>query len=732
MSQTEFTSSHGGREFYRSVARVALQVAEALAYAHSEGILHRDIKPSNLLVDARGNVWITDFGLAKSEGTDGLTQTGDFVGTLRYMAPERLEGWSDRRSDLYSLGATLYELLTLRPFLESDSRGQLLDKILHENPSSPSKFDRLIPRDLETIVLKAIAKEPTARYRTADELAEDLRRFLADRPVLARRSTPSEQFARWCRRNPVVAGLLATVFTLLVGGIAVSSYFAASAAREAKLAVASRAHAESQGKRAESVSKFFMEDVVGLADPERYNRAGISLVEALDLAATSIEERFPNDPDLRADVRDQLGEIYCGIDRPQKAVEQLEQAVELRQTLFSDQDRRTLKSRGNLGYAQYLMGRFAEAGRTLKSVWQEQSKVLGPADPDTLETSTRFCITLMEIRQSLPESQRDGLDLQISESSYRAALARYGLRHSLTLDAESTYAWVLRWRGTPESNAQALDLSREAAIGLRELGGPEDVRAQFAAYGYAGSLSELGRHEEAAVEFKQVLEIRTRVLGWSHIDTMFTVWRLAAELRDSDKKAEAVAVLDAYYAHLDEALLTNSFRRGRPFYTMSAIYASLGRIDRAVELQNLVYRMFTDASVQQPDDSVYAEWIGELSEKMSQSAYPELRNGDRAVELATKACKLTNYQNPSWLAALGSGYAEKGDFDAATKWYDRALELNSASSSAHIIEPLSVCGAVTIKATAPFVQIWPRNSDQSPTNWPAIISPGPAPWVRRA
>ena len=199
---SEFSTSHGGREFYRSVARVGLQVAEALSYAHSEGILHRDIKPSNLLLDARGNVWVTDFGLAKTEGTEGLTHTGDFVGTLRYMPPERLEGWSDRRSDLYSLGATLYELITLRPFLESDSRGQLVDMILHATPAAPSKFDAHIPRDLETIILKAIGKEPAARYRSADEMAEDLRLYLADRPVLARRSTAIEQLFRWCRATP--------------------------------------------------------------------------------------------------------------------------------------------------------------------------------------------------------------------------------------------------------------------------------------------------------------------------------------------------------------------------------------------------------------------------------------------------------------------------------------------------------------------------------------------------
>jgi serine/threonine protein kinase len=221
LSHSELSVSHSGREFYRSVARVGLQVAEALAYAHSEGILHRDIKPSNLLVDGKGNAWITDFGLAKAEGSDGLTQTGDFVGTLRYMAPERLEGWSDRRSDIYGLGATLYELVTLRTLYHGSSRTQMVDQILHKAPTSPKKIDASVPNDLETIILKAMAKEPTDRYRSAEETAEDLRRFLADRPILARRTTALEQLIRWRRRNPVVAALAATVAVLLVATIAI-------------------------------------------------------------------------------------------------------------------------------------------------------------------------------------------------------------------------------------------------------------------------------------------------------------------------------------------------------------------------------------------------------------------------------------------------------------------------------------------------------------------------------
>jgi serine/threonine protein kinase/WD40 repeat protein len=219
-------------QYFRSVARVGVQVAEALAHAHQQGIVHRDIKPSNLLLDTRGTVWVTDFGLAKAADADELTQTGDIIGTLRYMAPERFQGVTDGRGDVYGLGATLYEMVTLQPAFNDTDRLRLMERVTHEAPVPPRRLDPRMPRDLETIILKAMAKESSQRYQTADALAEDLRRFLADQPVRARRSSLLERTWRWCRRNPAVASLLGLVAACLLAVAVVATQDASRLRRE--------------------------------------------------------------------------------------------------------------------------------------------------------------------------------------------------------------------------------------------------------------------------------------------------------------------------------------------------------------------------------------------------------------------------------------------------------------------------------------------------------------------
>lgn len=209
-----------GDSYYRRVAKVGVQIADALDYAHNHGVLHRDIKPSNLILDTDGIVWITDFGLAK-DGNDNLTNTGDIIGTLRYMAPEQFSGDADVRSEVYSLGLTLYELCTLQYAFDNQDRAQLVNQITSFSPVSPRKIRSDIPRDLETVISKAIAREPSHRYASAFQLANDLRRFVADRPVHARRVSMFEKMYRWARRHPARAALFACMLLiclLITGG----------------------------------------------------------------------------------------------------------------------------------------------------------------------------------------------------------------------------------------------------------------------------------------------------------------------------------------------------------------------------------------------------------------------------------------------------------------------------------------------------------------------------------
>jgi WD40 repeat protein/serine/threonine protein kinase len=216
--------------FFRTVANLGVEAAEALEHAHQSGVIHRDIKPGNLMVDPGGRLWVTDFGLARLGDDAGLTMTGDLLGTLRYMSPEQALAKRvviDHRTDVYSLGVTLYELLTLEPAYSGRSREEVLRQIAFEEPQSPRHLNRTVPFEMETIVLKAMAKEPGERYATAQELADDLRRFLEDKPIQARRPTLWQRVRKWARRHrPVVrtASVAAVVILVLaVIGLAASN-----------------------------------------------------------------------------------------------------------------------------------------------------------------------------------------------------------------------------------------------------------------------------------------------------------------------------------------------------------------------------------------------------------------------------------------------------------------------------------------------------------------------------
>jgi tetratricopeptide (TPR) repeat protein len=283
-----------GPAYFRRVAELGVQAAEALEHAHRLGVVHRDVKPANLMLDAAGRLWVTDFGLARLGADGGLTVTGDLLGTLRYMSPEQAlakHGLVDHRTDVYALGVTLYELLALRPAVDGKDRGEILQRIAADEPKPPRRLERAIPGDLETVVLKAMAKEPAERYATAQELADDLRRVLEDKPIRAKRPSLAQRARKWSRRHRAVVWSVAVCLLLTVVGLAAVAGWRL------------RERAERLGRTAEAVE-------AALAESHERQRES-RVPEALEAGrkAKAALDAGEGSPELRRRVRERLRDL---------------------------------------------------------------------------------------------------------------------------------------------------------------------------------------------------------------------------------------------------------------------------------------------------------------------------------------------------------------------------------------------------------------------------------------
>jgi hypothetical protein len=294
-----------GSAYARSVAGLGVQVAEALEYAHRAGVVHRDIKPANLLLDNTGTLWITDFGLAQFYAENNLTRSGDLIGTLRYMSPEQAAGRGavlDQRTDIYSLGVTLYELLTLHRAFPGTTHEELLHQITHVDPPPARSIDRTVPRELEIILGKAMAKEPAERYASARQFADDLQRFLKDEPILARPPSAWNKTLKWTRRHKA---LTLSAITMLVVGFIASTISTLLIARQQGLTETARRlehtraieanrqqrRAERSWQQARQAVDFFSRMAITMDEPQVSNERRDMLEEALSYYEAFIEDR---------------------------------------------------------------------------------------------------------------------------------------------------------------------------------------------------------------------------------------------------------------------------------------------------------------------------------------------------------------------------------------------------------------------------------------------------------
>jgi serine/threonine protein kinase len=359
----------GSTDFYKSVAELGIQAAEALEHAHSLGIVHRDIKPANLMIENSPassdhspltthhlpKLWITDFGLARTAADAGLTMTGDVLGTLRYMSPEQAlakHGLVDHRTDVYSLGVTLYELLTGQEAVDGKDREEILNAITLQEPRSLRTRDAAIPRDLETIVLKAIAKEAVDRYGTARELGEDLRNFMESRPLRARRPGPVLRIRKWSQRHRTLV-TAAIAFLILTGAIAIIStgliwqaYRAqaqahASEVEARKDEAAKRLEAEAQKLRARAVVNDFYTEVAQkwLANQSQLTELQRALLhKALDFYKELSQEEGI-EPDVHwatAQAYGRAGEIEQALGQNDGAEQAYRQAIAILEKLHAE------------------------------------------------------------------------------------------------------------------------------------------------------------------------------------------------------------------------------------------------------------------------------------------------------------------------------------------------------------------------------------------------------------
>jgi eukaryotic-like serine/threonine-protein kinase len=430
ISTDRFTKSSA---YFRSIAEIGEQVAEALDHAHENGVIHRDVKPSNVMLDNDDKPWVTDFGLARIETDATLTVSGDLLGTVRYMSPEQALAkriMVDHRTDVYSLGATLYELLTLQPVFSGQDRQELLRQVAFEEPKAPRKLNKAIPAELEIIVTKSMAKNPAERYDTAQELADDLRRFLEDRPIRARRPTLVQRTAKWSRRHKPVVAAAVVLLVMATLGFASSTYFIAKEkartedaldqareaereeARQHSIAETRRLEAEKERRRAEqnyrtareAVDRLFTRVAERLQDQPHMEQIRRELLEdALEFYQGFLKQRSDN-PELKmetalahrraGEIQGLLGDWEKSLANHQASAEIL---TELNRLSPVNVDYRAHLARNHyyLAGALLKLGRFQEADAHIEAgipMWEELVES-HPGVPEYLEDFARLCKT---------------------------------------------------------------------------------------------------------------------------------------------------------------------------------------------------------------------------------------------------------------------------------------------------------------------------------------------------
>jgi tetratricopeptide (TPR) repeat protein/predicted Ser/Thr protein kinase len=555
----EFIQGQTLREFaaerapdIRQRLELMARICDAVEHAHQHGIIHRDLKPGNILVDKTGQPKVVDFGVARVTDADARatqhTDLGQLVGTLAYMSPEQVLGnplLLDTRSDVYALGVILYELLAGRlPYTLSLKLHEAVHTIREGDPAPLSSISRVFRGDVETIVSKALEKDKTRRYGSASALAEDIRRYLREEPILARAPSASYQLQKFARRHKALVVSVAVVFVVLTAGVVASTLEAVRARRAERLAVEQLDRADRESATAKAVSEFLQNDVLAQADPgaqaspDASPDPNLKVRVALDRAAARIAGKFDRQPLVEAAIRQTISDTYRDLGLFPEALHQAEQALAIRRKVLGEEARDTLTSLNQVAGLYDDQGNYQQSEALYVEVHGIAERTLGEGDPLRLT------------------NMNDLGQLYLDEGKYSSAepLLAKGLEISLrttgeddpgTLSSMHNLAYLYRLEGR-FAEAETL---YERVLKLRErvLGG-QHPGTLLSMNNLAMLYSAEGKYDRAQALLSQALEIQRRIYGPEHPDTLSSMDNLGWMYARQGKYARAEALIKAALA----------------------------------------------------------------------------------------------------------------------------------------------------------------------------------------
>jgi serine/threonine protein kinase/tetratricopeptide (TPR) repeat protein len=702
LSSLAASASTRDRAYFWTIAQLGIQAAEALDYAHGMGLVHRDIKPANLLLDVRGNLWIADFGLARMANDASLTVTGDLVGTIRYMSPEQALAKRvvvDHRTDIYSLGVTLYELLGLRPAFDGD-RQDVLRQIAFAEPGSLRSVNRAVPIELDTIVMKAMSKDPSSRYSTAQEFADDLQRFLDQKPIRAKRPSLARRAAQWTRRHTAV---VATALILLTLGTAISTWQAVRAMGAAR-------EARAEADRAAAINDFLVNDLLKQTEPHRNPLATrVTLREVLDRAALSVGNRFRAQPLLEAALRSTIGEAYHELGVLDKCRDHWAAALAIYEGQKGPFAPETANAQVQLGHALHDFAQYADGERLIRQAVATLERTRGREHPDTLhaidnlasvcrdrnkatEAETLFR-RVVQVRtrllglEHLETLQATNHLAMVYQSENRPAQAKelftrileirrrvQGKEHPQTLEAMNNLANLLaQGEGKP---AEAEPLLAEMVQAARRTLGEEFWQTLEYEEGLATVCDQLGKLDQAEALLAKVLKIRRRVLGEESPETLGAAHGLGTLLLRQGKLADAETVLVGAVKGWGAAPGEHDRDKELSLHYLGQVYHSQGRFSEAK-------RVFTEqvelvSRLRGPDDGATLMSMTHLA-----AVHRALGELEEAVSVQTRVVdcfRRTHGENDSntllTMGTLGDFYRIQGKLAQAEQLLARVLAAN--------------------------------------------------------